>query len=519
MISTSAAFLAKLEAPVNFPKVKLLSFDPALDTWGEIIDGTYSQTPTDLTAYVQKMEWGYNQLSVQLADDSNLSFHPDGGVLRTKIRSGRIIRLYEGFEGLAETDWLVTFSGTVEGTYSWTYTRNSAIQIDFSVYNRGNNQAWKRRPVTSRNFSVGTDYGLMFQNIAKDIMALTTPEVLVPAAWSASFDKNSNQYVAAPPWDGLEGLLFLVMRVPWFNGKGQLTSVQTTQDRVTYSLTDDTQIVKYDAKGGNVEVVNKVVITYLDNQLSEVDGEWQVLGTASVTTGFFTPSVELDVYYSDDRRTRGRNTQFLIKQSVNSGLIPVGSESYQELDVFHGRITIEVSSYVPILATVLLALYLGAAIIPDLVITLGFIVSGGVTVSVGRIIEAIAMVTMLILMMSLGTGQYEVWGIPYEMVYLEKQYIAIVSGLEFWQEREKTITNQFISTETQARPLALNELFKEQMKGHPRTLTLKHDPRYEPGDIIQFSNGTKFYIDDAKKSIQRNNGPTTIELTGYRCLL
>jgi len=519
MITTDANFKTRQDALARFPKYKLLSYDPA-DSWESIINGTNAVPATDLTPYVTMIDYGFGQLHIVMADDSALSFHPDGGALRTKIRQGRIIRLKEGFEGLSEESWIWTFSGTVEGTYGWTYQRSQAIQIDFSAFDRSNNQAWRRRPITSRDYTVGADWGDMFYNIVHDIMGLSDTENNVSRYWSLTFDKNSNQIVMLPTWEALEGLLFGVNARPWFNGAGKLSSILTTQNRVTYTLPNDDLIQRYSAKAGNTETINKIILTYLSNQLSPVEGGHQVLGTAIVTTGFFIPQQDLDVYWSDDRRTRGRNTTMLVKQSVNGGLIPVGDESYQEIDEFHGRVTIEISSWVPVLATSLMAIYLAAAILPDLVVTLGFVASGGFTISVGRIIEAVALLTMLILMMSLGTGQYEVWGIPYEMVYLEQQHIAVKSGLEFWEEREREIKNQFVSTDERAKILALNALFFEAMKEQPRTITMRTDARLEPGDIIQTSTGVKFYIESVKKSLARGGaGPNIMELNCYRCVL
>lgn len=71
-----------------------------------------------------------------------------------------------------------------------------------------------------------------------------------------------------------------------------------------------------------------------------------------------------------------------------------------------------------------------------------------------------------------------------------------------------------------AKVLALNALYFEVMKENPRTMTLKYDPRYEPGDIIQFANGVKFYVEQARKTVRRGSSdPVTIELSGYRCVL
>jgi hypothetical protein len=127
---------------------------------------------------------------------------------------------------------------------------------------------------------------------------------------------------------------------------------------------------------------------------------------------------------------------------------------------------------------------------------------------------------ILLIMMSIGTGQYEVWGTPYEMVYLEQQAIALKAGTEFWQEREKEIRNDFISTLEQAQPLIINQLHHEVMKENPRSLVLRYDPRLEPGDVLEVSSGVKIWIESIQRIIGRADGNTnTMTASGYRTVI
>ncbi len=517
MITTSATYDSYLERDILFPKWKLLSFNPTTDTWGEIIEGTYAQTPIDLTAFVQKIEYTFDRLQITLSDNASLVFHPDSGTYRTAISAGRIIRLKEGFEGLAESEWLWTFSGEVEGTYSWTFQRGQSITASFSVFNRGNNQAWKRRNVTSTNYTIGSDWGSMFYNIAQDIMLLDDIEVSVPLPWGVIFEKNSNQVVNYPPWDALDQLAFGLNAKPWFNGKGQLALYSTRQDRITMSLTDDKLLRKYESRGSTSETVNKVILTYLSNELSRVDGPDQILANATITSGFFTSSIEVDAFYSDERKTRCDDPRLIIKQSANAGLLSFCDETMEKVDEFHSKIIVDVSIWAPVLATTMLAMYMTIQAIPRAVVTALF---GGTTIPVQDIAAAAVLISILILMMSIGTGTYEVWGVPYEMVYLEEQAIAQKAGLEFWQEREKEIRNDFVSTLEQAQPLVVNALHFEVMKEQPRSLLLRYDPRLEPGDVIQLSSTVKVWVEGLSRVLTRNSVDVSMmNVSGYRTVL
>lgn len=518
MIASTLSYDQYLERDIIYPKWKVLSFSPTADTWAEIIAGTYGQTPTDLTPYVQRVEHSLDRISVQMADSSDLLFHPDAGALRASIAQGRIIRVMEGFEGLAESEWVVTFSGTVEGSYSWVYQRGEAITVAFAAYGRGNNQAWKRRSVSSRAFTVGSDWGTMFMDIVKRVMLLEDSEVVVPEPWGVLFDKNTNQVVNMPPWDAMEQLMFGIQALPFFNGKGELDLISKTQNRVTLALTDDNYLRKYESRGSASETVNKVILTYLSNTLSRVDGPDQLLGSATITTGFFKGSFEVDVYYSDERKTRSDNPRFIVVQSANAGLLSFCDESMTKIDEFHSRIDIEISVWAPTLAGAMLAAYLFLGFFP-------WDIGEGLVVVVisepfGRIAQAISLIVLLLIMMALGTGQYEVWGTPYEMVYLEQQAIAIKANTEFWQEREKEIRNDFISSVEQAQPLVVNELHYEVMKENPRTLILRYDPRIEPGDVLQLSSTVKVYVDDIARTITRgSNDASTMTVQGYRTVV
>jgi hypothetical protein len=456
-----------------------------------------------------------------MQDSPSLVFHPDGGALRTALSQGRIIRLLEGFEGLAESEWIWTFTGTIEGAYSWIYQRGEHVQIQFAVFNRANNQAWKRRNVTSNSFTIGSDWGTMFSDIVKNVMLLEDAEVVVPEPWGVLFDKNSNQVVNYPPWDAMEQLAFGINAVPFFNGKGELDLYYITQNRITHSLEDDKYLRRYEAKGSSAEIINKVILTYMSNTLSRVDGPDQVLGSAIITAGFFKREFDVDVYYSDERKTRSDNPRFIVQASVNSGLISFAEETMTKIDEFHSRINVEVSVFAPLLAGALLIAWVAASYLPNFGFAVGF---GGsevtVPINTGTYVQALLLMAILLIMMSIGTGQYEVWGTPYEMVYLEQQAIALKAGTEFWQEREKEIRNDFISTLEQAQPLIINQLHHEVMKENPRSLVLRYDPRLEPGDVLEVSSGVKIWIESIQRIIGRADGNTnTMTASGYRTVI
>jgi hypothetical protein len=508
-----------IESVHHRPDFKLLSYDISSntgETWGQILDGTAVQTPQDLTNFVKSVNWSYDKLTFQIADEL-LRFHPDSGDLTSTILQGRGIRLLEGFMDVPEAEWIPTFTGIIQGTYTWSLLRGTNPSATVSVQSRESNQAWRQRYVTSKEYTVGTDYSVMFNDVAKDIMSLSDIEVLTPATWNYAFDKQVNQIVNISPWEGLTSLAQGGLLRMWFNGAGQLATYPLTVDRQpTLTLTND-RINSYTQPGTENEVINKVVVTYLDNFLTKVAGDRQSLGTANVTAGFFDRELKLDVKYSDDGKQRAENVELVVNTSINQNDlgISIGTETLNIEDEFGGELVITVDAFVSGLAVAGIAAILSAATIPDNVVVAGVGASTGVTIPVGRVIEAAGIVAVLVALMILGTGVYDVVGTPFDYAFLERRAIALMDNILFWEEHELEIRNEFISTEEHAHSLALQELLFEQSKLNPRNMVVQYDPRIERGDIIEMPGELKLFVLNATRTLERG-GKQATSLGGVR---
>ncbi len=518
MITASPNMATAIESVVQHPSFKLLSYDISSqtgETWGSIIEGTAAQIPVNLTSFASDISWSYDRMTVTLADDIG-RFHPDTGDLAVALCPGHGIRLTEGDVTVPEDQWLFTFSGIIQGPYTWSTKRGNISQAKFSVFPRNANKAWQQRNITSQEFTIGTDWSLMFYDVVKTQMSMTDAEIDISKAWSVIFDKSTNQIVNTPAWESLQKLIQGNYERLWFNGRGQISSYPFTLDRVTKILPDDTLINNYAQNGSDTEIINKVSVTYIDNVLSKVTGARSTLGTANVTAGFFDLETRLDVFYSDDKKQRADNVELIVKNSINQNDlgIAIGSERLDIKDEFGGELIITVDAYVSALATAGLAAIISASFLGDNVVSLG----AGVTVTVGRIVEAAGVVAVMVAMMILGTGIYEIVGTPFEMACLEKKAIALRDNVLFWEVKEKEIRNEFISTEDHAHLLALNELLFEQSLQHPRSIIIQNDPRIEPGDILQLANGVKFYVQSASKRLSRGTN-SQMTLTGFRSIV
>jgi hypothetical protein len=537
-------FELALQAKRRHPDYKILAFDPKLDSMSAVVCGTYTQTPLDLTQYCSDINWTPNRLSFTLKD-KNAIFHPDFGAQRNFLVNGAIIRLREGDRYLGVADWINTFTGMIQGQVGWRKTRRSTAQeAKISVYSRDNNQSWKRRSLTTRTYSAGTEIGVMLYDICTEFMGLTEDEIRISQVLGLQLKHKVNQIVQVVPWEALTSILEAVGCVPCFDGDGRLNCyLKNTTGPHAQALKEWTKILDYEVPEYTHEPINKVRVVFIDSALEQVDGSYQKLGDAQVTTGFFSMHESLPCNWSTDGRQRAHSTEMKVIKSVNSGILPVGTESYQEVDEFHGVVDVEISVWVPILASAMLLEYIAAAKIFDVtnpgqtaailpgqavlapppagvgattVPWTANVATPGTTTPWGRILQAQALAAILLIMMSIGSAQYEIYGIPYDMAYVEKESIAIECNLEYWQINEKVIKNDFMSSYEQADAIALMNLIWEKSSAYPRKLVIQDDPSWEVGDMIRLPDGIKFFITDMSKTLARGSVPT-LSLTGFKC--
>lgn len=552
MRTLPAALEQALSSGTRRPAYKVLVWTQS--DYTAVITGSYTETPFDLTPYVTGIRWTPEQLVLDLTDPAG-DLHPDYGAYRDRLAPGVIVRLLEGDRRVSETAWVVTFTGKVKGQYGYSYSRaERAWRGQVQVFWRGAEQAWRRRKITTREYTVGTDLGIAVSDIL-DLLGVTAPERRIPDVLGRVFYHKTNQLAQVTPWEALETLLLPPYLVPCFDGEGRFAAYSKQVARVPDLVWPDySRIYRVEAAAQAGDPVNKVVVKYLDSNLTEIEGEYQVLGRASITTGFFTMKEELDCYWSEDRKQRAKNTSLKVIKSINDNLLPVGSEEYQEIDEYHGRITITINAWVPTLAGASLAAYLALAAQPDktesvatnkapvvlsapgevnLVAPTGggpvtgtvTIPSGGIvttedtgfTIPWGRIAEATALAGILLIMMSLGSAQYEIWGVPYDLVYLEREQIAVEDGVNYWEENEVKLENDFIGTQEAAEAIAISELHYQRSAFQARRIICDDLPGLEIGDIIRLPEEGNYFVTGLSKQIRPGEVPK-LEITCFKIL-
>jgi hypothetical protein len=261
--------------------------------------------------------------------------------------------------------------------------------------------------------------------------------------------------------------------------------------------------------------LTSVRILWLDPNLSEVLHQDQVIATATITAGFFQLHQNLDIFFSVDQTQRAKNTYMDIRQSANSGLIPFCTEKYVQFSPTNGQIQVTTSIFAPLLATDALAAIIASSFIPDGVATGGFIFSAGQTIPYGRLTEAAAQVSVMAIMMSLGTGMYDIRGQPYDLVNARNTTEAIAKGVPDWLIQNLDIQNDFVMNENHAQAFAARELIYESRAATSYNAQILDDPRIEPGDIAQLPDGSRIYVTDYERNLSYGS-KALLDLTGFR---
>ena len=533
----------------RIPDYKLYAYKPSIDSYSKIVTGVAPCSPLDITPYCSDISWTPSQLSFTLKDTGGL-FHPDTGGYKDYLADSCIVRLKEGDVRVDESEWMWTFTGQIKGQLGWTKDRSKKqLEAKCDVFSRENTNAFKKRQITTKDYSLGTDLGIMLDDILM-LMGITPPESRVSPTLGRNFYFNTNQIAMMTPWDSMTTLLQTVLQVPFFDGEGKFASYSKNLNRpAALVLPDFFDVHLEEVTAFTGDAYNQVRVVFLDSVLSEVDSPPQKLGDAAVTTGFFTFQEKLICWWSKDHTQRAKDTYMKTIKGINDNLVPfIGHESYHENDLYHGTITVSVDIWVPIVATVMVAIYVAAALLPDETVpiksgsacpgmgtelstgpyggpVMGTIVVDqitptplfGFTIPWGRVIQAAAMAAIMAITMCLGSCQYEVWGTPFDMVYLEKQSIAVVDGTAYWDINELKIQNDFIGIHSWADVLAVTELCFQQSIAKPRRLIMDDYLGLEVGDIIQFPDGRKVFVNTMKKPIKRGTTPA-IEISGFKVL-
>lgn len=321
---------------------------------------------------------------------------------------------------------------------------------------------------------------------------------------------SNTQLADLPPWQMLTVLMQPSGLEPFVDARGRLKSISRDTARAAdIELTDNTRLISVNGSKSR-SPVTEVKVKWLDPNLKEVSQQDRVLDKVTMTAGFFKLKLERDVTFSQDGTQRARDTHMVVRQSANAGLLPVCSEDYSQKSITGGQIVLTTSAWVPGLATAAIVTKLLAHKVPD------GISPFGLTIPMGRLVEGAADVVIMLTMMSIGTGVYEIWGTPYDMVHARNTTTAYGKAVKDWEVSVSEIENDFVMNQAQSEGFAVRELVYSYRAASSYNVSIVDDPRIERGDIISLKDGSRVYVTDYARDLS-HGAPAKLDITGFRC--
>lgn len=522
----------KMQMPNRRPAYRVYLYDvrSTADTIGSIVRGLELDAltgPLDVTDHVASVDVTEvagdfvssgvpaSKITLSLVDDTpgdaggrwDPQFYAGDPTAPARfLRKGNVLRLLEGDVDVDEEEWPITFTGVLVGQAGIERGRAAATQglstITMAALDRSSK--FTNQIQTSDKFARGASYLTMGQELAENLMGLDFDEIDF-SGWGSQTTGLDIQFVEQSPLVGLAQVMFVDSFLPRFDGEGKLSQSWGDTTKTPARIYATLETIKHIGRPySDANSVNSVEVIGLDAEKSLVVQQAQPLAEVSVTTGYFTSNEEIRVYWSDDRTGLAQNLKMVVQRSVNGGLSGLGGGEDWRPILAPNQTTISIGAVVeldtgfaPYIIIFLVVIYIVLAIIPD---------GAGLffTISIGRLIQAIALAAILYLMTKIGRGQYVFKGEPVEWVYREIRAIAELEGLSSEERNPVTISNHLVQLQSDADSVARVVLFRQQARGNPRNVEALHDLRLEPDDIFEIPDGRRFLIESINRRLVRS---------------
>lgn len=526
-------------SPHRSPMWKALIYDirSSGDTMRNIVLGDIlNEEPRDFTGDTMNVEIRESagnfvdsgipaaSLTIQIADPNsqfdyfNLFGNPTGD--GRWVRRDNVIRILEGDADIAEEFWPITFTGFLIGQAGINNNRTTG-RAEITMEAVGRETRFVTSKHTSSTFGPATTYLGAAKTIAQEDMGLDIDETALIGWGAQTMSQTVTQFVDQEPMISLAQLMLADGFLPKFKGTGILGQVQGLTTAVPARVYFNDDIIESVVQPfSNENPVNQVCLIGLDAEMTKISQDRQEVGRIAMTVGFFSNDVAENFYWSTDRTSLADNIKFIIESSIN-GFKIFGSESFREINTpnggegtIGGTVTVG-TGFAPYIVAIIAVAYIAAAWIPDLIEALGFVVNVGITVPIGRAVQAILLASALTIMQNIGRAVYRVDGTPFEWVFLEIRACAELDGLFSEDINSVTIENHLINTQALANTTAKAILFRQQARGRPRTIKMLRDLRLEPDDTIELSNARRYLIDQLTYKLERSNESVLMSVSAF----
>jgi len=524
------------------PGLRVCIWNPKFDDAQSVATNRWNGPRYDISQFVEAAQITQNQVfeggSNALSSRASFSIRIDDrdGFLiaarRLKInqkmfKDGTPVVVYEGDTRVAKEDWPRVFTGIIRG-FPGAQTAARAVSRKIRVQAFGRAQTFQKQQIVGVNFDYGSDLGDMAVETAITELGLTREEIMF-----GKFDKvvlhKQNALTQIGKMEGLNEIMRPVLRRPYFDSRGFLVShdLSLTKPPIWFFREDQvssiTRIQNLGQQANSFEVIG------LDSNLTEVVQSYSPLNEISITLGYFEASYKEDIYYSQDKKRRAKNTEISTLTRPGFG----GDATWVEVDHFHGRLTID-TGYAPEVAALIAVTWLTASffeMILDMIIDGTNWFNMFLTLTNQELVELrfefrrakdAAMIAALAIMQKIGRWHIEISGEPFENVFQELRAIAVRKGTVTADiiEREETI--HWLSTISDCKDMAKDLLRRELVKAQSYEITCVTLPILEVDDIIEisapnhgFPRPVRFYVTSIDRSFAAASPKGTMKIRAW----
>jgi hypothetical protein len=460
----------------------------------EIANGT-ATVDVDLTPFVSQVQQASDQLTFSLAWHLELY-----GAAQPKSRR----------PVCAKVNGDIVFIGLIETVNDYrlsTGTRTMSV----TVRSRDATPAWREVPRATANYPVGTRLDVIARDVAQAL--LDPSEVLLPDI-TVTTSQSSTQFAQVSAWSMLETLLLPAGYTPATDALGRLRvwsrDVTRPSDIV---LTEDRLL---EVSGGRSQpAVTRLQVLWLDPNLTYVEQQERVVGQANITAGFFQLKQEQDIWFSDDHTQRVKDSRMVIVQSANSGIFRVCSEEYAIVGLvggegdLHGKITLRTEVWVPALLAAFIAVK-AAGLLPDIAPPFG-----GPTTPTGKRVHAALEFAVFLVMASIGTGSFEIWGVPFDYAHARNTMEVFDPDADPMSEKLQTIETDLVMNRDHAQAFASREFLFTALGANSFGVTMVDDLRVQIGDILELPDASRLFVTDFQRELS-HGAPATLQVSGFQ---
>lgn len=408
--------------------------------------------------------------------------------------------------------------------------RSGTRSMTITARSRDATSAWRDDPIATERYPQGTLLTDIITDVATEL-GLDASEVQLPAdAYGTPQAGFQASNLAA--WELISQCLLVLGRSPFVDGLGRLRaySRDLLARAADVTLAEEQVIGFVGAKA--LSPIDKLTVKWRAPVPEKVSQEETVLGSTTVSGGYWARSCAREIYWSEDRTqqadldpqllvedyTTTLNSGLFVKQDINRGLIDVGNQFFIPIyaeapDGTRGgcigcTILVNMTHHRDDIITTLIGGQVLLAATPD-----GVNVIGGHTISIGRIAQATVGASILTLMCSIGTGVYEVRGRPYDLVNPVNETVAYdPNGSP--GGRFDTVETDLCDSEERAQAIATREFIYRARAASSLSLTIVDDPRIEVGDIVAMPDGTRIAVTGVQRDLSPGSS-NVAELSGF----